>query len=181
MYRALARGLGLEPSYRRADLWRDIKQRIVELAQSRQIVPVWIIDESPHLAAEFFRDLPSFLNFSQDARDLITVWLVGHPGLASMLERAQYAALHSRIQVRVHFTPVLERERFSQLIAHALNAAGCTHTLLSDSALEQLREASRGVPRQAGRILRNAMRLAVPKGLNHIPDDLLQRAIEEVR
>lgn len=181
LYRALARGLGLEPSYRRADLWRDIKQRITELAQSRQIVPVWIIDESQHLAAEFFRDLPSFLNFSQDARDLITVWLVGHPGLASMLERAQFNALHSRIQVRVHFTPVLERERFSQLIAHALGAAGCTHTLLSDSALEQLREASRGVPRQAGRILRNAMRLAVPKGLNHIPDELLQRAIEEVR
>src|SRR5271156_5555366 len=74
LYRALARGLGLEPSYRRADLWRDIKQRITELAQSRQIVPVWIIDESQHLAAEFFRDLPSFLNFSQDARDLITVW-----------------------------------------------------------------------------------------------------------
>lgn len=87
-----------------------------------------------------------------------------------MLERAQFSALHSRIQVRVHFTPVLERERFSQLIAHALNAAGCTHTRLSDSALEQLREASCGVSRQAGRILRNAIRLAVPKGLNHIPD-----------
>jgi type II secretory pathway predicted ATPase ExeA len=181
LYRALARGLGLEPSYRRADLWRDIKQRITELVQNRQLLPLWIIDEAQHLSPEFFRDLPSVLNFSQDARDLITVWLVGHPALASMLERAPYAALHGRIQVRVHFTPVIERERFALLIAHALNAAGCTHTLLSDSGIEQLREASRGVPRQAGRILRNAMRLAVPKGLNHIPDDLLQRAIEEVR
>lgn len=105
----------------------------------------------------------------------------GHPSLASLLERAPYAALYGRIQVRVHLNPVIERERFAQLIGHALNPAGCTHTLLSDSAMEQLREASRGVPRQAGRILRNAMRLAVPKGLNHFPDDLLQRAIEEVR
>ncbi|SAL06876.1 hypothetical protein AWB78_08294 [Caballeronia calidae] len=44
LYRALARGLGLEPSYRRADLWRDIKQRISELVQNRQLQPVWIID-----------------------------------------------------------------------------------------------------------------------------------------
>ena len=181
LYRALARGLGLEPSYRRADLWRDIKQRITELAHSRQLLPVWLIDESQNLPPEFFRDLPAFLNFSFDARDLITVWLIGHPALASLLERAPYAALHGRIQVRVHLNPAIERERFAQLIAHALNTAGCTHTLLSDSGIEQLREASRGIPRQAGRILRNAMRLAVPKGLNHIPDELLQRAIEEVR
>ncbi|SAL06880.1 hypothetical protein AWB78_08298 [Caballeronia calidae] len=140
-----------------------------------------LIDESQNLPPEFFRDLPAFLNFAMDARDLLTVWLAGHPSLASQLERAPYAALDSRIQVRVHLTPVLERERFAQLIAHALNTAGCTHTLLSDSGIEQLREASRGIPRQAGRILRNAMRLAVPKGLTHIPDDLLQRAIEEVR
>ena len=33
----------------------------------------------------------------------------------------------------------------------------------------------------AGRILRTAMRLALPKGLNHLPDDLLQQAIEELR
>ncbi|MFL9966159.1 ATP-binding protein [Paraburkholderia sediminicola] len=181
LYRSLARGLGLEPSYRRAYLWRDIKQRITELVQNRQLQPLWIIDESQNLPPEFFRDLPAFLNFAMDARDLLTVWLAGHPSLVSLLERAPYAALYSRIQVRVHLTPVLERERFAQLIGHALNTAGCTHTLLSDSGIEQLREASRGIPRQAGRILRNAMRLAVPKGLNHIPDDLLQRAIEEVR
>ncbi|WP_245254608.1 hypothetical protein [Paraburkholderia sp. LEh10] len=77
--------------------------------------------------------------------------------------------------------PVIERERFAQLISHALKSAGCTHTLLSDSGLELLRQASRGLPRQAGRILRTAMQLAVPKALNHIPDELLQQAIEEFR
>jgi MSHA biogenesis protein MshM len=181
LYRALARGLGLEPSYRRADLWRDIKQRITELAQSRQILPVWIIDEGQNLVPEFFRDLPAFLNYSFDSRDLLTIWIAGHPSLATMLERAPYAALYGRIQVHVHFAPVIERERFSLLIGHALKSAGCTHMLLSETGIEHLREASRGVPRQAGRILRNAMRLAVPKGLNHLPDELLLQAIEEVR
>ena len=107
--------------------------------------------------------------------------LTAHPNLASTLERAPYAALYGRIQARVQLRPVIERERFALLIAHALKTAGCTHTLLADSGLELLRQASRGLPRQAGRILRTSMQLAVPKGLNHIPDELLQQAIEELR
>jgi type II secretory pathway predicted ATPase ExeA len=162
-------------------LWRDIKERIHELADSKQVTPLWIIDEAQNLPPEFFRDFPAFLNFAFDSRDLISVWLVGHPGLAQTLERAPYAALYSRIQVRVQLKPVVERERFSLLIQHALKSAGCQHTLLTDSGMEILRQASKGLPRQAGRILRTAMRLAVPKGLNHLPDDLLQQAIAEVQ
>jgi type II secretory pathway predicted ATPase ExeA len=95
--------------------------------------------------------------------------------------RAPYAALHSRIQVRVALKPISERERFQQLIAHALKSAGCQHTLLADSGLELLRQASKGLPRLAGRILCTAMRLAMHKGLNHLPDEIVQQAIAELQ
>ena len=82
------------------------------------MTPLWIIDEAQNLPREFFRDFPAFLNFAlRPQRDLITVWLVGHPTLAQLLERA----------------------------------------------------------------VCGAMRLAVPKGLNHLPDELLQRAIGELQ
>jgi len=181
IYRGLARGLGVEPSYRRAQLWRDIKQRVHELADGKQMTPIWIVDEAQNLPAEFFRDFPAFLNFAFDSRDLLSVWLVGHPSLAATLERAPYAALASRIQARVALRPIVERERFAQLLTHGLKSAGCQHTLLSDAGLEILRQASMGLPRQASRILCTAMRLAVPKGLNHLPDELLQQAIAELQ
>jgi type II secretory pathway predicted ATPase ExeA len=181
LYRSLALALGVEPAYRRAQLWRDIKARILELVDGKQILPVWIIDEAQNLPTEFFRDFPAFLNFAFDSRDLMTVWLVGHPSLAMTLDRAPYAALTSRIQARVQLEPVIERERFKALVDHALKSAGCTHTLLADSGLELLRQASQGLPRLAGLILKAAMQRAVPKGLNHLPDDLLQQAIEELR
>ena len=77
--------------------------------------------------------------------------------------------------------PITHRERFKNLIEHAFRQAGAQqHTLLSDSGLELLRQASQGLPRLAGRILNTAMRLAVPKGLNHLPDELIQQAIEEL-
>ncbi len=181
IYRGLARALGVEPSYRRAQLWRDIKLRVHELVDNRQVTPVWIIDEAQNLPAEFFRDFPAFLNFAFDSRDLLSVWLVGHPNLASMLERAPYAALASRIQARVALRPIIERERFAQLVIHGLKSAGCEHTLVSDTGMELLRQASKGLPRQASRLLCTAMRLAVPKGLNHLPDELLQQAIAELQ
>ena len=181
IYRALARSLGVEPNYRRAPLWRDIKQRVHERVDSKRLTPLWIIDEAQNLPPEFFRDFPSFLNFAFDSRDLMTLSLVGHPMLAQALQRAPYAALHSRIQVHLQLKPVLERERFALLIAHALKTAGCQHNLLADTGLEILRQASKGLPRQAGRILCTAMRLATPKGLNHLPDELLQQAIAELQ
>jgi len=181
LYRGLALALGLEPAYRRAQLWRDIKARIHELADAKQILPVWIIDEAQNLPVEFFKDLPAFLNFAFDSRDLMTVWLVGHASLAMTLDRAPYAALASRIQARVHLDPIIERERFAALIEHALKSAGCSHTLLADPGMELLRQGAGGLPRHAGRILKAAMQMAVPKGLNHLPDELIQLAIEELR
>jgi len=178
LYRNLAIALGLEPAFRRAALWRAIKARIQELADGRNVLPVWIIDEAQNLPPEFFRDFPAFLNFAFDSRDLMSVWLLGQPSLAQTLDRAPYAAMASRIQVRLRLTPIAEREPFKRLIEHGLNQAGATHTLLSDSAMELLRQASRGLPRQAGRLIQTAMRLAVPKGLNHLPDELIHEAIE---
>jgi len=180
LYRSLALALGLEPVHRRAALWRDIKARIQELADGKGVVPLWIIDEAQNLPVEFFRDLPAFLNFAFDSRDLMVVWLLGHPHLVHTLERAPYAALASRIQVRLQVKPITERERFKELIDHAFSQAGAQHTLLSDSGLELLRQASQGLPRQAGRILKTSMQLAVPKGLNHLPDELIQQTIEEL-
>lgn len=136
LYRGLALALGVEPAYRRAQLWRDIKARIHELADAKQILPVWIIDEAQNLPVEFFKDFPAFLNFAFDSRDLMTVWLVGHPSLAMTLDRVPYAALASRIQARVQLEPIIERERFTTLVEHALKSAGCTHTLLADPGME---------------------------------------------
>jgi MSHA biogenesis protein MshM len=181
LYRNLAIELGLEPAFRRAQLWRDIKARILELQNSKRVLPIWIIDEAQNLPNDFFKDFPAFLNFAFDAQSMITVWFVGHPRLIRTLRLAPYEALASRIQVRAHIKPFQERERFTHLIKHALQQAGCQQTLLSDSAMEILRQASAGKPRQAGQLLITAMQLAVPKGLNHLPDDLIQQAIEELQ
>ena len=104
-----------------------------------------------------------------------------YSSLAQLFNRAPFAALATRLHLRMHIDPVKERERFANLIRHGLQSAGCTQTILSDSGLELLLQGSQGIPRTAGLILRTAMRLAVPKGLNHLPDELLKDAMEELK
>lgn len=181
LYRTLAQAMGLEPAYRRAQLWRDLKNHIEHITASQSLLPVWIIDEAQNLPAEFFRDFPAFLNFAFDSKDLLTVWLVGHPHLATLLDKVPYAAMNSRIQVRLHLEPVVERDRFAQLIGHGFAQAGCQQTLLSDSGMELLHHASGGTPRKVSSLIMTTMKLAADKGINHLPDEMIQEAIESMR
>lgn len=181
IYRNFAIDLGLEPAYRRTQLWRDIKERIEDLYENKQVHIIWIIDESQNLPTAFFRDFPAFLNFAFDSKDLMTVWLVGLPNLLSTLERASYSALRSRIQVRARLLPFQDPVSFKSLVKYAFEAVGCTQVLLSDSGIELLRHASQGKPRQAGQIIKVALRLAAGKGINHLPDELIEEAVEVLR
>lgn len=176
-YRQLAILLGLHPSYRRAQLWRDIKAHITHLITQQKRMPIFIIDEAHNLASEFFRDFPAFLNFVFDSKDYMTVWLVGHPELAREIGRPINMALASRIQARYELKPITEREAFKQLLAHGFTEAGCTHQLLSESGIELIRMASQGNPRLAHQLIVMSLRLATDKNINHLPDDIVQEAI----
>ena len=179
IYRQFALELGVEPAYRRAQLWRNIKSRITELVDEQQVQPIWILDEAQNLPYEFFYDLPSFLNYAFDSRQLLTIWLVGFPSLATLLKRPIYAALYSRLQVQVVFQTIQDSAQFKQVIEHAIMQAGCHQTILSDSAIETIRLASKGRLRQAGQIIRNALRIATAQKMNHLTDDVVLQAIEE--
>ena len=181
IYRQLAIEFGLEPAYRRANLWRQIKEHITTMVETKSILPVWIIDESHNLPVEFFKDFPAFLNFAFDSKDLMTVWFLGHSQLEVTLSRVPYAALNSRIQVKEKLEPVFEQERFSKLLKQGFEEAGATQQLLSDPGIELLRMASKGKPRMASLIIQNALRLAAEKKMNHLPDDVITQAIELFR
>ena len=44
LYYQLALALGLEPPRGRANLWRAIKARVMDLVDGKSVLPVWIID-----------------------------------------------------------------------------------------------------------------------------------------
>lgn len=181
IYRQMAILLGLTPAHRCSQVWRDIKECITNLVTQKNILPIFIIDEAHNLPIEFLRDLPSFTNFVFDSKDYLVIWLVGHPELERIIDRAPFRALASRIQVRYQLEPITDRDKFKQFIAHGFMQAGCAHSLLSDSAIELIRIASNGNPRVVHLIVIAALRLATERKISHLPDEIVKEIIESLR
>jgi len=179
LYRAIANDLGVAPSHRRGQLWTDIKKSLVHLVDERGSAPVVVIDEAQHLSDAFLRDLASFLNFAFDSRDLLTLWLVGLPPISRRLRSPVHAALRTRLAVEVRLEP-LDRDTFLATVEHGLKAVGATKKVLADQAVEMLFRASRGVLRDASKILRAAFRLAAERNQAFIDDATMQAAVDEV-
>jgi type II secretory pathway predicted ATPase ExeA len=177
LYRTLATEIGVRPSHRRAQLWTDIKEALVHLVDERGTSPVLVLDEAQHLSDHFLIDLSGFLNFAFDSRDLLTTWLVGLPPLARHLRMQQHAPLAMRVVYQAHLEP-LDRELFSAMVEHGLEAAGATQPVLADPARELLFRASRGVPRVASNLLRQALREAHERNQTFVDDHTMEAAID---
>ncbi|MBI2300050.1 MAG: AAA family ATPase [Armatimonadetes bacterium] len=177
LYRTLAGEIGVKPSHRRAQLWADIKKTLVHMVDERGTCPVIVLDEAQHLSDSFLVDLSGFLNFAFDSRDLVTLWLVGLPALSRHLRMQMHAPLAMRVVYQVHLEP-LDRELFAGMIDHGLKAAGATQTILADQARELLFRASRGVPRVAAALLRQALREAHERNQNFVDDHAMEAAID---
>ncbi|MGH9362998.1 MAG: AAA family ATPase, partial [Thermoanaerobaculia bacterium] len=61
-----------------------------------------------------------------------------------------------------------------------LQAAGSKGTLLADSARELLFRSSRGLPRQAAKMLRRALRIAHEREQGFVDDAVMEAAVAEV-
>lgn len=179
LYRELAVEFGVTPSHRRAQLWRDLKTAMQHMVDEEDIQPLLIIDEAQHLSDAILIDLAGFLNFAMDSRNLLGLWLVGQPTLLALLRMKRHAALASRIAARVHLEPLSTREDFSAFLAHGLKAAGATSNIVSDSAIELLFRVSRGVPRHAARLMREALIVAHEQQKSFLDEAVLEAVLDE--
>jgi len=178
-YRCLALEVGLQPSHRRAVLWRELKNRLLHMVDERAEHPILVIDECQNLSDRFLADFAGFLNFAFDSRDLFTTWFVGQPQFRARLRLNIYAALRTRIVTAVHLEPMTSRDLFANFLTHGLQAVGAQGSLFADSARELLFRASGGLPREVGNLVRKALRLADDRQQNFVDESTLETVLAE--
>lgn len=181
IYSQLADALEIEPQHRYSRLWRTIKQEVLHLHDEKKITPVWILDEAHQLPLNFFADLPSFLNFSFDTRDIMVILLIGAPKLEGILQRSIYAALDSRTKFCFEWQALDDVEKFNQFIIAAFEKVGCQQKLLSQSGIKLIHMATKGRLRFADKIITKCLQLASAEKMNHISDDIIKIGIEQLR
>ena len=179
LFREIARGFAIEPRYRKADVIRDVKDRIVKLSRGQKIQPVLIVDDAHLLPTHVLDDLRLLTSFDGDSRDELTMVLCGHPQLESNLRLAINEALAQRIVLRVH-TRSLRAEEVDGYLHFRLELAGRSAKLFLPDAIEAIARAARGIPRLVDRLAEHSMLLALRAKRIEIDADIVTEAIDEV-
>lgn len=180
LYSMLADLLGVRPTPR-ARLLAELRRALVRLVDEHQIQPIIILDEAQRLSDDVLAELASLANIDFDGRDLITIWLIGHPLLERRLAMQQHAALAQRVLHYARLGPKNDRAVFDAMLAHGLKVAGALRPLLTGPAHELLFRASRGVPRLASNLLRAALVVADERDQTNIDDHVMLTAIDSLR
>lgn len=149
------------------------------MVDEQGIQPLVLIDEAQLLGDRFLVDLAGFLNVAMDSRNLVALWLVGQPPLLSVLRMKRHAALASRLAAKVRLEPLTDRETFMAFLRQGLEAAGAHSNLFADTAAELLFRASRGVPRRAAWLLKEALMAAHDQDKNFVDDAILEAILDE--
>jgi type II secretory pathway predicted ATPase ExeA len=180
IYSQFADSLGLEKYARYSTLWRALKQELLNLTEHKQLSPIWILDEAHLAPANFFAELPAFLNFDFDSREIITIILVGSPSLQAMLKKSIYSPLYSRVLFQFSWQTIDSSVKFHEFVMEALKNAGIHNSIISQSGMQLIYMASKGRLRIAHKILTTAFQKAADSNCNHLPDEIIQQAIEAV-
>lgn len=116
-----------------------------ELAAGRTCVAIF--DEAQHHSAEFLEQIRVLSNLETERYKLLQILLVGQPELRQRIQQPSLAQLDQRVSVRCELQP-LSLEETERYLYHRLNVAGAQGRItFTHGALENLYEASQGIPR----------------------------------
>jgi MSHA biogenesis protein MshM len=181
IYLQLAENLGLGTYNRYSKLWRSLKQELLHLSEEKKVTPVWILDEAQQCPFNFFTELPSFLNFNFDTREVMIILLIGDGSLQHLLQRSLCAPLTSRVQFHFEWRPLEDFELFRQFVDKGFKQAGCHQSILSQSAVKLLHMASKGRVRLIDKIVTKSLQIATERNMNHLPDEIVQESIRQIQ
>ncbi len=108
-------------------------------------------------------ELPSFLNFSFDSREIMTIILIGLPQFQATLKKSIHSPLHSRTLFQFTWEAYDDPAKFRELLVEAFKNPGIHETILSQSGIQLIYLASKGRFRYAHRILTAALQIAANK------------------
>lgn len=179
LYRQMAASLGLQPSFRRSSLIAQIKTTLDKQAMAEQEKPVFIIDEAHRLHYDFLMDLSAFINFDMDRKQVVSFWLLGLPVLKQTLSLKAFEVLSSRITAKCSLHPIQDFKLFKEFFAFCSKIAGATRDLFSDTALNLLYRASKGIPRKIAYLTREALMLTHENEKDFVDEHAMEEVLEE--
>lgn len=178
-YRQLCMSLGLEPQFRKTDMFRELQAHLAHLHTVKKTHCIIVIDEAQYLSAAILRDLKMLMNFDYDSKDHFSLVLCGQPHLNDLLSRQIHEALRQRIVVNYSFSGISESEA-SAYAKSMVTLAGSSATIFDEAALHAAFNCSNGTIRTFGRILSRSLIIGAEHDAECINAEMVMAASNEV-
>ncbi len=180
LLRTIARRLEIDiTSKYRDDLLESINQKVYELFEE-DVTTVIIIDEAQLIPKkETFEEVRLLTNFQLDDTNLLSVILVGQPGLRKRLTHKTYRALRQRIGLFYSLGP-LSKSDTSEYVKFRMKIGGRENSLFTREAVSLMHTYSEGIPRLINSISNAALLDGFGREAESIDADLIHGAAREL-
>lgn len=156
LYRQIATALHISKiTHSKALMTRLIRDEILKIT-AKKVIPVLIIDEASLLRFEVLSEVHTLLQFEQDAKLRLPLFLVGQASLLHKLAFPACLPLASRVISRCHMQGI-SLEDMHHYIAHHLKLCGIEHSLFEEAAITAIHQGSAGLLRKANYLARGAL------------------------
>jgi general secretion pathway protein A len=150
-YYHLSVSLGIETGIRKAKMFKDIKDRILQLNQSGKVHPVLFIDEAHQLRNDILIELRMLLNFKMDSFHAMTVLLCGQDELNRKFGLSSLEPLANSITMSISADSLSEEETITY-IEKRISDSGNSSPIFTKNAYAFIHQASGGNLRIIGNI-----------------------------
>jgi general secretion pathway protein A len=178
-YRQLAAGLGVEPPYRKAQLFACIQGAIRDYVENMKKIPVIIFDEAHLFMNDNFYELQIITNFNLDSIDPAIFILCGQPHLRDRLLGPIHQSFNQRIFLKFHLTP-LSKDETIHYVNHQMHLAGAKEPIFSPNALSAIYQTSAGVCRIINMLAQKTLTIGALEKKDTLTEEQVYRASKEL-
>lgn len=178
-YRQFCISLGLEPSSRKSDMFKSIKDYLENMSCDKRIHHILVWDEAQYLNNDILKDLKLLMNFSMDSKDCFSLVLMGQPVLNNILEKQIHEALRQRIIINYNFEGLTESESI-EYIRSRLSLAGASPEIFDSSAVLAAYKSCAGSIRRLNMILTKSLIIGAQHEKQVIDTEIIMAAVNEI-
>ena len=178
-YRQLSVSLGLEPSFRKSDMFKNIKDYMEAMSNDKRVHYMLVWDESQYLSNDILKDLKMLMNFSMDSKDCFSLALIGQPILNNNLEKQIHEALKQRVIVNYDFEGLSEDEA-KEYIRSRLTLAGASSAIIDSNAIQAAYASCGGSIRRLNMLLIKALIVGAQHEKPSIDIDIIMAAANDL-
>jgi type II secretory pathway predicted ATPase ExeA len=155
-YTHLVTAFGLERCYRRAAMFRNLKDHVLSMNNTAHVHPVLLVDEAHLLNNDILAEIRLLTNYQIDSMNALSVILCGAESLSRKFGLSMLEALANSITITISVQSLSKEESFTY-IESRLASCGAKTPLLTKAAMELIHQAAGGIMRTIGTITAAAL------------------------